>query len=43
MFFHTLVSEFIYFRHKPIQEVTVVRYDNQCAVEIYQCLLQNIF
>ena len=43
MFFHLLVSEFVNFGNQAVQEVTVVGYHNQCAVEIDQGLFQNIF
>ena len=41
MFFHLLVSEFVNFGNQAVQEVTVVGYHNQCAVEIDQGLFQN--
>ena len=42
VFLHLLVTELIHLGHETIEEVTVVRYDNQRTVEIDQCLLQDV-
>ena len=43
MFLHFLVAKLIHLRYETVQEITIVGYDNQCAIEIHQGLLQNIF
>lgn len=43
MFRHFLVSEFINFGHKTVQEVSVMRNDDQRPVKVHQGLFQDIF
>ena len=40
---HTLVTKLVDLGYKTIEEVAVVTDNNQCTVEIYQCLPQNVF
>ena len=40
---HLLIAEFVDLCHQSVKEVTVVRNDDQGAVEIHQRLLENIF
>ena len=42
MFLHSLVAELIHFRYEAVQKVTVVGYDNQCAIEIHQGLTNSV-
>ena len=39
---HFLVSELIDLRDQPVQEITVVGYDDQCPAKVKQRLLQDI-
>lgn len=40
---HLLIAELVDLGHQSVKEVTVVRNDDQGAVEIHQCLLEDIF
>src|SRR5690606_4362569 len=43
MFSDTFVSEFEYFGNKSVQEVTVVRNQNQSSIKIFQGIFDNVF
>ena len=43
MFYYPLVAKLIDFLNQTIQKLTVVRYDNNRSVEIFQGILQDIF
>lgn len=43
VFADALVAELVHLAYQSVEEVTVVADNNQCAVEVHQCLLQDVF